>query len=38
MQIAYFRWAKVLELLVGDTTGALLRLGSSLSVAGAGEA
>jgi hypothetical protein len=34
----FFRWAKVLELLMGGTTGALLRLGSSLSVAGAGEA
>jgi alkylation response protein AidB-like acyl-CoA dehydrogenase len=34
----FFRWAKMLELLVGGTTGALLRLGSSLSVAGAGEA
>jgi alkylation response protein AidB-like acyl-CoA dehydrogenase len=34
----FFRWAKVLELLVGGTTGALLRLGSSLSETGAGEA
>jgi alkylation response protein AidB-like acyl-CoA dehydrogenase len=34
----FFRWAKVLELLVGGTTGALLRLGSSLSVASAGGA
>jgi 3-oxocholest-4-en-26-oyl-CoA dehydrogenase beta subunit len=34
----FFRWAKVLELLMGGTTGALLRLGSSLSVAGAGGA
>jgi 3-oxocholest-4-en-26-oyl-CoA dehydrogenase beta subunit len=34
----FFQWAKVLELLVGGTTGALLRLGSSLSVASAGEA
>jgi 3-oxocholest-4-en-26-oyl-CoA dehydrogenase beta subunit len=32
----YFRWAKVLELLVGGTTGALLRLGASLSDTDAG--
>lgn len=33
----YFRWAKVLELLVGGTTGSLLRLGSSLAVDGDAE-
>jgi alkylation response protein AidB-like acyl-CoA dehydrogenase len=27
----YFRWAKVIELLIGGTTGSLLRLGSSLA-------
>jgi alkylation response protein AidB-like acyl-CoA dehydrogenase len=27
----YFRWAKVLELLVGGTTGSLVRLGTSLA-------
>jgi alkylation response protein AidB-like acyl-CoA dehydrogenase len=32
----YFRWAKVLELLAGGTTGALLHLGASLADHGAG--
>ncbi|HEY8526150.1 MAG TPA: acyl-CoA dehydrogenase family protein [Acidimicrobiales bacterium] len=34
----YFRWAKVLELLVGGATGSLLRLGRALSAARAGGA
>ena len=27
----YFRWAKVLELLVGGASGSLVRLGTSLA-------